>query len=93
MKLQAIKQMPSNYGTSQACRYLSLVFDTPMELASAMYKSTLTRRIIVLISISLLTASYLIFHRSENILETALLGQTKQQAQVFLLGLESQLQA
>ena len=64
-----------------------------MELACAMYKSTLTRRIIILISISLLTASYLILHRSESILETALLDQTKQQAHVFLLGLESQLQA
>ena len=55
--------------------------------------STLTRRIIVLISISLLSASYLILHRSENTLETALLDQTKQQTQVFLLGLESQQQA
>jgi len=37
MKLQVIKQMPSSYDTSQACRYLSLDFDAPIELASAMY--------------------------------------------------------
>ena len=58
-----------------------------------MFKSPLTCRIIVLISISLLAASYLILNRSENILETALLDQTKQQAQVSLPGLESQLQS
>ena len=34
-----------------------------------------------------------LMHRSKNILENALPDQTKQQAQVFLLGLESQLQA
>ncbi len=56
------------------------------------YSTSLTLRIIGLIAISLALASYLILNRSEAIIETALLDQTKQQAQVFLLGLESQLQ-
>jgi len=58
-----------------------------------MYKYTLTRRIIGLICLSLAAASYLILLRSEAILEEALLDQTKQQAQTFLLGLESQLRS
>lgn len=60
-----------------------------MTLASS---SPLTLRIIALISLSLIIASYIMLDRTEKTLETALLDQTKHQAQVFLLGLESQLQ-
>jgi len=53
---------------------------------------TLTKRIVAFIFIAIALVLWSVVMRSESVLEEAFLAQTKRQAQVFLLGLEAEVQ-
>lgn len=56
-----------------------------------LFNFTLTRRILGLIVLGLVGTSWLILYRSEVVIEDVLLDQAKQQAHVFMLGIESEI--